>query len=277
MHQHRPLATKSPRAARPTLSRRSAWMLVGGTTLLLIAAGFAADYWYGLPDDAQATYVGRQSCIQCHQGQAKRWEHSHHDLAMDLATSETVLADFQDQKLEHHGQTSKMFRRGGKYFVHTDGPDGKLADFEVKYVFGVTPLQQYMVEFDRPADMPESEISRVQVLRETWDTNKKKWFYQNPPDVQEKLDPDDELHWTGITQRWNTSCADCHSTNLQKNFDLDSGTYHTTFSEIDVSCETCHGPGSLHLQLAKSPSLFWDRKRGYALATLKGPGNVAEI
>ena len=42
----------------------------------------------------------------------------------------------------------------------------------------------------------------------------KKWFYQNPPDVQEKLEPDDELHWTGVTQRWNTSCADCHSTTL---------------------------------------------------------------
>ena len=163
--------------------------------------------------------------------------------------------------------------RGGRLA----GPDGTLADFEVKYVFGVTPLQQYMVEFDRPADMPADEISRVQVLRETWDTKRKKWFYQNPPDVLEGLEPDDELHWTGVTQRWNTSCAECHSTNLQKNFDLASRTYHTTFSEIDVSCETCHGPGSLHVQLAKSPSLFWDRQRGYALPKLKGESNLAEI
>lgn len=244
---------------------------------MLVAAGVAADYWFGLPENAQATYVGRQSCIQCHQAEAKSWLNSHHDLAMDLATSDTVLADFDDQTLEHHGQTSRMFKRGGKFFVHTDGPDGKLVDFEVKYVFGVTPLQQYMVEFDRPADMPEEEVSRVQVLRETWDTKHKRWFYQNPPDVQEKLEPGDELHWTGVTQRWNSSCADCHSTNLQKNFDLASGTYHTTWSEIDVSCETCHGPGSLHVQLAQSPSLFWDRKRGYALPQLKGKSNLAEV
>src|SRR5436305_3292406 len=154
MHQHRPTPAKSPRAARPTLSRRNAWLLVGGAMLLLIAIGLAVDYWYGLPEDAQATYVGRKSCIQCHQSEAKQWEHSHHDLAMDLATSETVLANFDNQKLDHHSQTSKMFRRDGKYFVHTDGPDGKLADFEVEYVFGVTTLQQYVVEFDRPGAMP---------------------------------------------------------------------------------------------------------------------------
>ena len=279
MHQrHRPQSRKkSPIAALSRLSRRAVLLLAGGLLLLLIAAGIAADYWYGLPEDATATYVGRQSCVQCHQTQAKSWTGSHHDLAMDLATSDAVLADFNNQELQHHGVSSRMFQKDGKYFVQTDGPDGKLADFEVKYVFGVTPLQQYMIEFDRPADMPDGEISRVQVLRETWDTKRKKWFYQNPPDVQENLEPDDELHWTGITQRWNASCAVCHSTNLQNNFDVASRTYHTTFSEIDVSCEACHGPGSLHVQLAKSPSLFWDRKRGHALAKLKGESNLAEV
>lgn len=259
------------------LSSRVGLMALGGVLLLAFAGALAVDYWLGIPEEETATFVGRQSCVQCHQAEAKLWSGSHHDLAMDLANNETVLADFNDQELEHHGVSSRMFQKEGKYFVHTDGPDGKLADFEVKYVFGVTPLQQYMVEFDRPADMPADEISRVQVLRETWDTKRRKWFYQNPPDVQEKLEPDDELHWTGVTQRWNTSCADCHSTNLQKNFNLASRTYHTTFSEIDVSCETCHGPGSLHVQLAKSPSLFWDRQRGYALAKLKGESNLAEI
>ena len=279
--RHRPHSHNySPRvlsALGRMLRSRVGLLAIGGAFVLAFAAGIAADYWFGLPEDATATYVGRQSCVQCHEQQAKQWNGSHHDLAMDVATSETVLARFNNQELQHHGVSSRMFQKDGKYFVRTDGPDGKLADFEVKYVFGVTPLQQYMVEFDRPTDMPADEISRVQVLRETWDTKKKKWFYQNPPDVQERLEPDDELHWTGITQRWNTSCAECHSTNLQKNFDLANRSYHTTFSEIDVSCEACHGPGSLHVQLAKAPSLFWDRKKGYALAKLKGESNLAEI
>jgi Flp pilus assembly protein TadD len=152
-----------------------------------------------------------------------------------------------------------------------------MADFEVKYVFGVDPLQQYMVEFDRSDDTPENEIARLQVLRVSWDTAKKEWFYLRPPDVDEKLTPDNDLHWTGIAQRWNNMCADCHSTNLQKAYDDKTKTYHTTFSEIDVSCEACHGPGGMHVKLAESKFLFWDRRHGYGLAKLKGMSTKKQL
>ena len=138
---------------------------------VLVGGGLVfADWWGCLPDDLQATYVGRSSCAECHQEAAAAWQGSHHDLAMDLATPETVLGDFNDAEFEHHGIRSRMFRRDGKYWVHTEGPDGKMADFEVKYTLGVDPLQNYMVEFDRPPDQPEHEVARVQVLRLTWDT-----------------------------------------------------------------------------------------------------------
>ena len=267
---------KSPRGTAPPRRRWSWWWLIP-VFVLVIAGWLAADWYVGIPEGATASYVGRRTCIECHQQQGRLHEGSHHDLAMDQATPQSVLGNFNDQTLTHHGITHRMFRRDDKYFIETEGPDGKLGQFEIKYVFGVTPLQQYMVEFDRLADMPESEIARLQVLRVSWNTREKKWFHLDPPDVQEKLDPSDDLHWTGIAQRWNTMCADCHSTNLQKNFDEKSGTYHTTFSEIDVSCETCHGPGSLHVSLARQISPFWDRKKGYALPRLKGPTAAAEI
>jgi tetratricopeptide (TPR) repeat protein len=246
--------------------------------LSLAAAAYVwADWFYGLSANAEARFVGRQSCVQCHQTQHNAWEGSHHDLAMDVATDKSVLGDFNDAELEHHGTRSRMFKKDGHFFVNTEGPDGNPADFEVKYVFGVDPLQQYMVEFDRSAEMPANEVARLQVLRISWDTRNKRWFHLDPPDVKEKLDPTDELHWTGLAQRWNHMCADCHSTNLQKNYDVAKGQYHTTWSEIDVSCEACHGPGSLHVELAQSKSLFWDRTRGYALARLKDASNVPQI
>jgi tetratricopeptide (TPR) repeat protein len=247
---------------------------------LLVAAGaayVAADWWIGVPADVQAMYVGRQSCVQCHQREAERYIGSYHDKAMDLATEETVLGDFNDAELEHHGVTSRMFRRDGKFWINTEGPDGENTDFEIKYVFGVAPLQQYMVEFERPKDAAPHQIGRVQVLRVSWDTEKKQWFHLDPPDVKERLSPQDDLHWTGISQRWNTMCADCHSTNLKRNFDPEKNLYHTTFSEIDVSCEACHGPASVHVSLAEAWSPFWDRQRGYGLAKLKGEQNVAEV
>jgi len=267
-----------PHAAAPRPAARGFWIMVSLAAIVMMAAGaLAADYWFGIPPDEQAKFVGRDSCVKCHQPQHASFEGSHHDLAMDVATDKTVLGDFNDAELEHYGITSKMFRRDGKFFINTEGPDGQLADFEIKYVFGVTPLQQYMVEFDRPIEHPANEIARLQVLRVSWDTIQKKWFHLDPPDVKEKLAPGDMLHWTGFAQCWNHMCADCHSTNLQKNYDVAGGLYHTTFSEIDVSCEACHGPGSLHVQLASAVSPFWDRERGYALAKLKGTDNRPQV
>ena len=246
--------------------------------ILILAGGYLLADWYrASPEKVETSYVGRDSCVQCHHTEAALFHGSHHDLAMDLATEESVLADFNDQSIEHYGIVSRMFRDGSKFMVNTEGPDGKMQDFEVKYVFGVHPLQQYMVEVDRPADAKENEVGRVQVLRISWDAIQNKWFYLRPPDVDEKLEPDDPLHWTGITQNWNASCASCHSTDLKKNFNHLSGKYHTTFSEIDVSCEACHGPGSFHIELANRKSLFWDRKHGYGLAKLKTKSNLPQI
>ncbi|MFN3192955.1 MAG: cytochrome c3 family protein [Aureliella sp.] len=245
-----------------------------------------------LPFDlSQATYVGRDSCIKCHAEQADKFVGSHHDKAMQLASDDTVLGDFNDATVEHHNIKSRMFRRDGKFFVNTEGPDGEMTDFEVKYVFGLEPLQQYMVEF--PADGSErsaaNDVPRVQVLRLCWDTEKENWFYLAPPDVEEKLAPDDDLHWTGVAQRWNNMCADCHSTDFRKEFippkdhinfvsntngdgkpnKTFGGEYHSTFFEIDVSCESCHGPASVHVELANQTWPGWSRERGYGLANLK--------
>ena len=126
-----------------------------------VAAGSLALDWYRVvPPEAvaQAKYVGRETCIKCHQHQYELWRGSDHDCAMDYATEKTVLGDFNDAKFEYQGVTTRFFRQGGKYMVNTEGPDGQHHDYEVKYTFGVRPLQQYMVEF------PDG---RVQVLRES--------------------------------------------------------------------------------------------------------------
>ncbi|WP_315852501.1 tetratricopeptide repeat protein [Roseimaritima ulvae] len=254
------------------------WLLIVAGGCGVLAVGVLADYLRpGLPPDATASYVGRQTCVECHREESEKFAGSHHDHAMDLATPETVLGDFDDATLEHDGIVSRMFRRGDQFMIHTEGPDGQMQDFQVKYVFGLTPLQQYMVEFDRNETVAENEIARLQVLRISWDTENKRWFYLRPPDVADKLQPDDPLHWTGIAQRWQTMCAECHSTNLVRGFDDQDLTYHTTFSEIDVSCEACHGPASLHLELAERKSLFWDRHHGYGLVKLKGEDSEPQL
>lgn len=242
---------------------RLKWSVVATVLAVLLLGALAWGWLSPLPPDALAgaRYVGRQTCAECHQKEHALWVGSDHDLAMQVATEEAVLGDFNDATFTYQGVTTRFFRRDGKFMVNTEGPDGEYHDYEIKYTFGVRPLQQYMVEF------PDG---RVQVLRESWDVEQKRWFYVTPPDVtDERIRPGDPLHWTGIAQNWNTTCADCHSTNVHKNYDPATNTYRTTFEEIDVSCEECHGPGSVHVDLARKWSPFWDRYLGYGLPPLK--------
>lgn len=243
---------------------RTLWLIAA--VLLLAGVWLVADWWIALPEGAKAEYVGREACAACHPKETELWLGSDHDRAMDLATPATVLGDFGDRQLEHFGVTSRMFRReDGAFCIATDNREGKIETFVVKYVLGYRPLQQYLVEF---AD------GRVQCLPVAWDNVGKRWFHLYPDEPIPHTDP---LHWTGPMQNWNYMCAECHTTNLRKNYRLADNTYHTDFSEIDVSCETCHGPGSLHVRLAERWSPFWDRRLGYGLARLKAADPRVQI
>src|SRR6185437_14505405 len=78
-------------------------------------------------------FVGSETCTGCHQTEATLWRGSQHRLAMQHASESTVLGDFNNAEFEHYGVRSRFFREGGKFLVETDGPNGKLATFEIKY------------------------------------------------------------------------------------------------------------------------------------------------
>ncbi len=196
---------------------------------------------------SNSQYVGAKVCGGCHQQAYDDWQGSHHDQAMQHANQDTMLGDFNQARFKYNGITSTFFKKGKEFWVNTDGADGKLQDFKIQYTFGVTPLQQYLIGFDD---------GRFQALGIAWDSRKKaqggqRWFHLYP---NEKVDHKDVLHWTRFAHNWNARCADCHSTNLQKNYSVEKNQYQTTWSEINVACETCHGPGKDHLAWSKEPA-----------------------
>ncbi len=203
-------------------------------------------------------YVGRSACIECHQKEYHDWKGSDHDLAMDVANDSTVLGDFNNALLEREGQTHKAYKKDSLFYVYTDGEDGNMHEYLVKYVFGHYPLQNYLVEFPG---------GRLQTLALTWNSKDHNWFYMADSVYKNmSVTHTNWLHWTNQAQNWNSMCADCHSTNLKKNYNPQTNSYHTTWSEIDVSCEACHGPGSEHLQWAKKSEKARGKITNYALA-----------
>ncbi len=211
-------------------------------------------------------FVGDQSCKSCHTTEYNSWKQSHHFMAMQPANDSTVSGNFNNAIYTADGVTSRFFKEAGKFMINTQGDDGQNHDYEVKYIFGFTPLQQYLVEFSG---------GRMQVPRVSWDVVKKKWFHQYPG---QKIPSHDWLHWTGNAQNWNTMCASCHSTNLQKNYDIESDSYQTTYSVINVSCESCHGPGKNHIDYINNPDYASSGKiKGSFLKLGKDEGQIAQI
>jgi predicted CXXCH cytochrome family protein len=238
------------------VSRRTIVIAVAIAAAIVVASGLAFQFgWNHAPSGgssalAARTYVGSETCAGCHRAEAELWRSSQHRLAMQHANDTTVLGDFKDASFDYYGVRSRFFRRDGKFLVETDGLDGKLATFEVKYTFGVDPLQQYLVEF------PDG---RLQALSLAWDSRPKdqggqRWFHLYP---DEEIKHEDVLHWTRLSQNWNFMCAECHSTGVRKNYDAAADRFATTWSEISVGCEACHGQGSQHVGWARAQRSWW--------------------
>ncbi len=232
----------------PCPSQRIHGLLASAAALLGAAcADGSAGYQAGSTSGDSLFFVGGPACVECHESEAAAWTGSHHDLAMQEASEETVLGDFADAVFTYFGETYRFFRRDGGFLVEVISPDGAPQEYEIVYAFGVDPLQQYLIRFPG---------GRLQALGVAWDARPaveegQRWFHLYP---DEEIASDDVLHWTRLAQNWNYMCAECHSTNLEKGYVLAEDRYETSWAEIDVSCEACHGPGSRHAA--------WARERG---------------
>jgi len=180
-------------------------------------------------------YVGSESCRACHEQEYNEWKGSHHDNAFDDANESTVLGAFTGKSIKHYHSQYDFYRRNDSFFVSETVEGKKPKEYFVRYTFGVEPLQQYLVDF------PDG---KYQVFPAAWNTIKEQWFI---PYHQLSQDTSDWFHWRNGMLNWNSTCAACHSTNVQKGFNEEANSYHTTFDINDVSCEACHGPGAGHI------------------------------
>lgn len=238
---------------------RSLRYLVSGMLLALCFSAHTLGDTSRLPALAPTAdgYAKAGACASCHQAQAGAWKNSDHDWAMRLASEPNVLGNFKNVQFVDGKVRARFFRRDGNFYVNTEGADGKPTDFLISYTFGYKPLQQYLVSFPG---------GRLQSLTIAWDSRAKKdggqrWFSLYPG---QHFTPNDALHWTGRYQNWNAMCADCHSSNLHKNYDDKTDTFSSTWHEQNVGCQSCHGPAQAHVDWASQPEHSDVQKSDYA-------------
>jgi predicted CXXCH cytochrome family protein len=226
---------------------RSVAILLTCCLVLFISVGLLTSPHSGTiaaPGPRAPSHVSTETCAACHKPEHKAWQKSHHSWALRHATSEHVLADFNNTEFTNNGVRSTFYRRDGKFYIKTNGSDGKQREFQIRYAVGVTPLQQYLVEL---------EGGKLQALDVAWDTKAKRWFHLYP---KQDTSASSGMHWTGAYKNWNARCADCHQTNFKKNYSPTQKQYSSTWSELTIGCEACHGAGEAHLAWTKLPKTF---------------------
>jgi predicted CXXCH cytochrome family protein len=216
---------------------------------IVVTASFAVLACRPRGPDQPLAFTGSDQCAGCHRQEYDAWRTSQHARAMQPATPANVLGRFDGTKLLNGGVSYTFLRRGDTSLVRTTGSDGTPGDFAIRYTFGVYPLQQYLVEL---------RGGHVQALLAAWDARPanqggQRWFSLAP---NTEASHAERFHWTGSQYNWNYMCADCHSTAVRKQYEPATDSFHTTFSEINVACEACHGPGSRHVSWARYPRLM---------------------
>jgi predicted CXXCH cytochrome family protein len=226
------------------LRGRLSWMPIRDTQIALLAVLFVMTG--GLrAGAAEPGYAGSESCRPCHEGSFAAWQGSDHDRAMMPVTEPgAVLGDFSNVRKRFGEVEARFFRAGEAYRVEISEADGTRRTVEVLHAFGVDPLQQYLVSTSK---------GRLQALTLAWDSRLPTEGGQRWMSLQTEGEaaPGDLLHWEGNAFRWNQMCADCHSTALRKRYQVASDSYATTYTDVDVGCEACHGPGAEHIRRAE--------------------------
>lgn len=261
MPKKRAIPPPRPAAARTT---SLLWpLLAGGAVLVLAGLWFALDRSPAslhvsrlpapatVPSAAPPTLVDERACQGCHSEQTQQWKGSHHQLAMQPATADTVLGDFADVRFQSDRETTRFFRKDAGFWVNTPGTDGRAQDFAVVYAFGIEPLQQYLID---------TGGGHLQALGVAWDTEKRQWFHLYPGQGVDFKDP---LHWSKPQQNANFMCVECHTTGFKRHFDAASATFDSRWNSLGVGCQACHGPASGHVAWAST---------GTATATVEHAG-----
>src|SRR5262249_46331370 len=188
-------------------------------------------------NSADREYVASQRCEPCHQTQYASWRRSLHVQMTKPIAEASVTGDFGiENSITQHRRTYAMRAEGRSYSIAVAHGDRAAETFDVEYTLGAKRFQGYM------STLPDG---RIYVLRVFWNVAWQRWL--DWKEIAPVPDSNSDLR-----QIWNVNCFNCHATNLRRNFDVATRTFATTWTEMGVGCESCHGAGRAHLELMEA-------------------------
>ncbi|MHC4940676.1 MAG: multiheme c-type cytochrome [Planctomycetota bacterium] len=184
-------------------------------------------------------YVGSEVCGECHKEEYERWAPSGHAISIAPFSDDFAAVPFDGTYFVTRDIENRL---GPDGTMLCEGPGGEMRKYEVDLVIGVRRIQMFTTR------MPGG---RMQVLPVMAEIPKKRPFdyadfiFGGPRDFE--IPPDSPNSWYTFARNFNSRCIRCHVTNAEIDYDADTGTYDSSWSELAIGCEACHGEGGAHV------------------------------
>ena len=241
--------------------------------LLFVASILAlASAWIGLtsspskPDPRQDVasrpvqrreggYTSSDSCRACHPSEYATWHDSYHRTMTQVASSDSVRADFVGAQVDAvHGRPMRLSRDGERFFADFDDPDREgpgetpsRISREVVLVTGSHNQQIYWYATGRNRLL--GQLPGAYLIAE------RQWIPRRSAVLHPPTTP-----VFSETGHWNAVCIACHTTSGKPEFDTPFGSQpieaqvvQSRVAEFGIACEACHGPGEAHVAANRNP------------------------
>jgi tetratricopeptide (TPR) repeat protein len=196
---------------------------------------------------AENEFSGSESCRECHEKFYQLWSPSYHGQAMMPVNADFVakhqLPDSKPINVEGH-LYEMLTKDSAMVMLEKDG-DKLLNTYQIDWSLGGHNVYCFLTPMEK---------GKLQNIPLAYDANRKEWFNYPESAVRhfmEGVEEDEALPWKDAMYTFNTGCYSCHISQLSTNFDLKNESYHTTWREAGINCETCHGPSSEHIRIFK--------------------------
>jgi hypothetical protein len=214
-----------------------------------------------------AVFVGSAACLDCHPKEHEKWSGTWHANMLRKIRPEIVVADFNNFEITYKdvevldatkqkikiSPTIKLKKEGENFFITLVDKDNDANNqtYNLAYVLGGNWEQQFEARvgsmlYPTPMRWVVGDKQwRLKPFSEIW------WVADGTPDgrprTPEEMQPN---------QGSDAKCDGCHTTGLKTVKAKNTWTLPDRDAGLGISCEKCHGPGSMHVELNTRESII---------------------